>query len=163
VQFAFAADEDLARAPLDVVDLDHDNLGSAKSQPCHEEQHRVVAAPDGVLGSDSPRLAAGSLRVEIARQMVGAGGGARQAVGEIALGFAAPEQELEQAEQMRRPCFVAAGLRSDFKLAQESDDIVRLIALRSPSMSSKRNAMNRSRKRVQRAIVDSASPRYRRR
>jgi hypothetical protein len=57
--------------------------------------------------------------------MVGAGGDVRQAVGEIAPGLAAPEQELEQAAQMRRQRLVAAGLRSGFKLAQESNDIVR--------------------------------------
>ena len=125
VQLALAPDEDLARAPVDVVELDRDNLGRAKSEPRHEQQHRVVAPPNGVVGANRLDQPLDLFGLEIARQMVGAGGDARQAVGEIAPGLAAPEQELEQTAQMRRQRFVAAGLRSGFKLAQESDDIVR--------------------------------------
>ena len=151
MQLALAADEDLARAPVDVVELDRDNLGSAKSEPCHEQQHRVVAPPDGVVGANRLDQPLDLFGLEIARQMVGAGAGgdARQAVGEIAPGLAAPEQELEQAAQMRRQPLVAAGLRSGFKLAQESNDIVRRDRVQVADFSPKRKATNRSRKRVQ--------------
>jgi len=149
MQLALAADEDLARAPVDVVELDRDNLGSAKSEPRHEQQHRVVAPPDGVVGANRLDQPLDLFGLEIARQMVGAGGDTRQAVGEIAPGLAAPEQELEQAAQMRRQRLVAAGLRSGFKLAQESNDIVRRDRVQVADFSPKRKATNRSRKRVQ--------------
>jgi hypothetical protein len=125
VQFALTPNEDFARAPVDVVELDRDNLGCAKSEPRHEQQHGVVASPNGVVGANRLDQLLDLFGLEIARQMVSAGGNPRQAVREIAPGFAAPEQELEQTAQMRRQRFVAAGLRSGFKLAQESDDIVR--------------------------------------
>jgi hypothetical protein len=57
--------------------------------------------------------------------VVGAGGDARQALSKIAPGLAAPEQEREEAAQMRWYRFTAAGRRSGFELAQEGDDIVR--------------------------------------
>ena len=99
--------------------------GARSPEPRHEQQHRVVAPPDGVVGANRLDQPLDLFGLEIARQMVGAGGDARQAVGEIAPGLAAPEQELEQTAQMRRQRFVAARLRSGFKLAQEGDDIVR--------------------------------------
>ncbi len=49
----------------------------------------------------------------------------RQALGQIAPGFPAPEQELEQTAQMGRERLLAARMRSRFELADESDDIVR--------------------------------------
>ena len=84
VQFALTPDEDFARAPVDVVELDRDNLGRAKSEPRHEQQHRVVAPPNGVVGANRLDQPLDLFGLEIARQMVGAGGDARQAVGEIA-------------------------------------------------------------------------------
>src|SRR5271155_4057041 len=134
MQLALAADEDFARAPVNVVELDRDNPGSAKSEPRHDQQHRVVAAPDGVVGANRLDQPLDLFGLEVARQMVGAGGHARQAVGEIAPGLAAPEQELEQTAQMRRQRFVAAGLRSGFKLAQESHDIVRRDRVQVPEL-----------------------------
>jgi hypothetical protein len=149
MQLALAADEDLARAPVDVVELDRDNLGSAKSEPRHEQQHRVVAPPDGVVGANRLDQPLDLFGLEIARQMVGAGGDARQAVGEIAPGLAAPEQELEQAAQMRRQRLVARGFDPALSLHRKATISSGVIAFRSPSLSPKRKTTNRSRKRVQ--------------
>ena len=51
VQLAFATDEDFPGAPVDIIKLDRDDLGSAKSQPRCEQQQRVIAPPHGVVGS----------------------------------------------------------------------------------------------------------------
>lgn len=81
VQLALAADEALARAPIDVIKPDRDDLGSAKPEPCHQ-QHRVVAQPDGVIGSDRVDQLLDLFGLEISRQGVGVAGDTRQTVGE---------------------------------------------------------------------------------
>jgi hypothetical protein len=76
--------------------------------------------------------------------MVGGGRDAWKADGEIALGLAAPEQEVEEAAQMRRQCFVPAGLGSLFKFAQEGDDIVRCDCVQITELVAEPKARKRS-------------------
>jgi hypothetical protein len=91
VQLALAADEDFARKPVDVVELNRNDLGSAKPEPRHEQQHRVVAPPDGGVRSDRFDDPPDFLGAEIVWQIVKIGlGDSRQAVGKIAAGLAAP-------------------------------------------------------------------------
>jgi hypothetical protein len=52
MQLALAADQDFAHAPVDIVELDRDDLGSTKSKPGNEQQHRAVEPPDVVVRSD---------------------------------------------------------------------------------------------------------------
>src|SRR5713226_2542502 len=126
VQLALAADQDFARTPVDVVELDRNDLGSAKPEPRHEQQHRVVAPPNGVVRSDRFNEPSDLFGPEIARQVVRIGlGDARQAVGEIAPGLATPEQELEETAQMGRQRLVSTWQRSGLELTKEGDDIVR--------------------------------------
>ena len=43
MQLALAAHQQFACAPVDIVELDRDDLGRAQPEPRHEQQHRIVA------------------------------------------------------------------------------------------------------------------------
>ena len=42
MQFALTAHHQLARAPVDIVELDRDDLGCSQSEARREQQHRVI-------------------------------------------------------------------------------------------------------------------------
>src|SRR5271165_196988 len=124
VPLAFATDQDRAGSPIDVIELDRDDLRRTQTEAGENQQHRIVAASDrvgrpGRIGPsvDLLRLQR-SWKVGVARP-----GDARKTAGQIALGLAAPEQEAEQAAQMRRGSPVTVGLRSTHHLAEERHDI----------------------------------------
>ena len=49
VQPTLAADEDLPRRPVDIVEPERDHLLGPQSEPRHHQQHRVIAATEPVV------------------------------------------------------------------------------------------------------------------
>ena len=94
---ALAADQDLSRPPVDVLEPDRNYFLGAKAKPCHQQQQRVVAAARTIVavdrGDHPPRF--GLDRLEVVKS----------ALADQALGFGA---DLRGERRFKPPFFSGA-------------------------------------------------------
>src|SRR6202453_4892224 len=109
VQLALAEYRKFTRTPVDVTELDRDDLGRAQSEPGHQQQHRIVprTAPGIVAHGSEHRLDA--VRRQVARQSRASGlGRLRQTQRQVGCRGPASEQILKEDTDMGRHRLVAA-------------------------------------------------------
>lgn len=126
VQPPLAPDQDFASSPVEVLKPDGDHLWRSQPEASHEQQHRVVAAANGIVRADCLDQTVNLVRSKVTGQVRRLRlHHARHAVGQVARRLAAPEQELEQVAEMRGRRLVAIRARSGLELTQESNNVLR--------------------------------------
>ncbi len=126
VPLAFAPDQDRAGSPVNVVELDRDDLRCPQAEAGEKQKHRIVAPANRIIGPDRIDQLLDLLGLQVSGKVaLRRLGDARNGVRQIALRLAAPEQEPEQVAQMRSAasCPDRAFAAPDF--AQERDDVIR--------------------------------------
>ena len=68
MELAFSANHQLPRTPAYVLEPDSDHFLRAKAKTRHEQQHRVVAPPDDIIGSNGFEQSPDLVRRQMARQ-----------------------------------------------------------------------------------------------
>ena len=99
---ALAADQDLSRPPVEVLEPDRDHLLSSKAKPGHQQKHRVVATADPIVAVDRVDQPPDLVGVQVA--CLGTGTSlcnTRNAKCQVVLAPAGREQEAEDAAQTR--------------------------------------------------------------
>lgn len=125
VQLSFAPDQDFAGTPVDVVQLYRRHFRCPKTEPGDQHQHRIVASACFLVVAHHLDETIDLFRLKIPRN-AGWFGLARLWYGsaQVALGFATPEQELEQVAKMRRAGLVTRRVLRLSQSKYEARDIV---------------------------------------
>src|ERR1700733_13714808 len=93
-----ASDHDRTGSPVNVVELDRDDLRRAQTKASEDDQHGIVAPSNRIGRPDRIAQLFDLLRLQGSRQMGGTrSSDARKAVSQITLGLPAPKQKAEQA------------------------------------------------------------------
>ena len=121
-----APDQDRTGSPVNIFELDCDDLRRAQTKAGEDEQHRIVAPTNRIGRPDRVDQLLDLLRLQGSRQVrVTRCGDARKAGGQITLGLPAPEQKAEQVPKVGRRRLVPVRLRSPHNLPEECDNIMR--------------------------------------
>ena len=122
---ALAADQDLSRPPVDVLEPDGNHFLRAKAKPGHQQQHRVVAATAPIVAVDRVDQSPDLVRLEMACQGTGTRlGHSRNAERQVVLDPAGCEQEAEQAAQTHCLVIEAGPARCRFRRIKEGHDVI---------------------------------------
>ena len=120
----FSANQQLAGAPVDVIQLDRDDLWRAQAKARHQQQHGIVAGTPPRIGAHRGQNGLDLIRRQITREpraprFVCPGDAEREVRGRKAL----CEQILEEATQMRGRRLVAERALAREKVLHERHDI----------------------------------------
>ena len=156
----FAAHDDLARSPVDIVDLHGDHFRWPQPETGEQQHHGVVALTSGRFGANRPEKDIHLLGYQMPWQPRPISlCNAWDAQGEIGRRLAGLEKISEEVPQMRGRGLVPEWRRPRSQVLQKSHDVGEVICDRSPISSPKRNSRKRSAKRQEWKIVLSLSPR----
>ena len=122
---ALAADQDLSRPPVDVLEPDRNYFLGAKAKPCHQQQQRVVAAARTIVAVDRGDQPPDLVRLQMACQGTGTWPcNPRNAERQVVASPGGCEQEAEQAAQAHCLVIEAGGpARCRLRGIEEAHDV----------------------------------------
>lgn len=121
-----AAHNDLARSPVDIVDLHGDHFRRPQSQAGEQQHHGVVASASGRFGADRPKKNIHLLGHQMPRQPCSVSlGDTRNSQGQVGDRFADLEEVPEEVPQVRGRRLVPEWRRPCRQVLQKSHDVGR--------------------------------------